>query len=50
MILDILNFVFSSFWTFLGTWILLAIPFKALMVVARGWPPPETKTDVNTGP
>jgi hypothetical protein len=53
---DILHFIFSSFWVFIGFWILVSIPFtfvfKIIHVIIRrsniknkGWPPEHLDAD-----
>lgn len=33
--MEILQFIFSGFWTFVGSWILLAVVAKAVVGLAR---------------
>lgn len=53
---DALHFVFQSFWTFAGTFLLVALPFRfafrcwnrfmrMLNIRARGWPPSHCDAD-----
>ncbi len=48
--LDVLNFVFSGFWTFVGFWILLCVSLQGLVGLARAiMRVPVTKITNNYG-
>ena len=39
--MQVLEFIFRDFWTFVGALILLGCVVKGVAVAIRGWPPPS---------
>jgi hypothetical protein len=58
---DLLEIALSGFWAFVGTWVLLSLPFDAIRccwnrwlrsrnIKHHGWPPPHCDADGDFAP